>query len=169
MRPLLLPLLLLLRVATTSAFHSTNRYIASPYQRQDDRIHRLRLLAIKLVGEEAKTSGSSILDHHHVTTTAPATGNDDQEHQQPQHGGAVLSTQSADNAASSLLLTAEEGETTNAFDGLLWRGVVVVLCAVWASNFPAIKLIVAEPGACVLRLYGRDSFLGSFGSSMMDG
>lgn len=30
--------------------------------------------------------------------------------------------------------------------GLAWRGVVVVLCALWASNFAAVKLITAEPG-----------------------
>jgi hypothetical protein len=160
MRPCSLPLLLLLRGATTSAFHSTNPYIASRHQRQDDRIHRSRLLAIKLVGEEeAKTSGS-ILDHH--VATMAATSNDDQEHQQQQ--GFALSAQSEDNAAS--LLAAEEGETTNgAFDGLLWRGVVVILCAVWASNFPAIKLIVAEPGACAFVPVWRLIF----GLSMIDG
>ena len=30
--------------------------------------------------------------------------------------------------------------------GLLWRGVVLVLCALWASNFAAAKLIMGEPG-----------------------
>lgn len=30
--------------------------------------------------------------------------------------------------------------------GLAWRGVVGVLCALWASNFAAAKLILAEPG-----------------------
>jgi hypothetical protein len=44
-----------------------------------------------------------------------------------------------------------ESKNNTALDGLLWRAVVVVLCAVWASNFPAIKLIVAEPGAFLLR------------------
>mmetsp|Transcript_25642 Transcript_25642/g.36164 ORF Transcript_25642/g.36164 Transcript_25642/m.36164 type:complete len:460 (+) Transcript_25642:233-1612(+) len=34
----------------------------------------------------------------------------------------------------------------NLMDGLLWRGVVVVLCALWASNFAAAKLVMAEPG-----------------------
>lgn len=28
----------------------------------------------------------------------------------------------------------------------LWRGVVVILCALWASNFAAAKLVMAEPG-----------------------
>lgn len=30
--------------------------------------------------------------------------------------------------------------------GLVWRGVVAILCALWASNFAAAKLIMAEPG-----------------------
>ncbi len=30
--------------------------------------------------------------------------------------------------------------------GLLWRGVILILCALWASNFAAVKLILAEPG-----------------------
>lgn len=30
--------------------------------------------------------------------------------------------------------------------GLLWRGVVAVLCVLWASNFAVAKLIMAEPG-----------------------
>lgn len=32
------------------------------------------------------------------------------------------------------------------FSSLLWRGVVVILCALWASNFAAAKLIMGEPG-----------------------
>lgn len=36
------------------------------------------------------------------------------------------------------------GEPLNA--GLAWRGVVGVLCALWASNFAAAKIILAEPG-----------------------
>jgi len=35
---------------------------------------------------------------------------------------------------------------TNSPEGLLWRGVVVILCALWASNFAAAKLVMAEPG-----------------------
>ena len=31
-------------------------------------------------------------------------------------------------------------------EGLLWRGVVVILCALWASNFAAAKLVMSEPG-----------------------
>lgn len=30
-------------------------------------------------------------------------------------------------------------------EAILWRGVVVVLCALWASNFSAAKLVMAEP------------------------
>jgi hypothetical protein len=29
---------------------------------------------------------------------------------------------------------------------LLWKGVVAILCGLWASNFAAAKLIMAEPG-----------------------
>mmetsp|Transcript_37451 Transcript_37451/g.54828 ORF Transcript_37451/g.54828 Transcript_37451/m.54828 type:complete len:432 (-) Transcript_37451:25-1320(-) len=29
---------------------------------------------------------------------------------------------------------------------LLWKSVIVILCALWASNFPAAKLVMAEPG-----------------------
>lgn len=39
---------------------------------------------------------------------------------------------------------AEEGVTTG--DGLFWRGVVVLLCALWASNFACTKIIVSQPG-----------------------
>lgn len=31
-------------------------------------------------------------------------------------------------------------------EGLLWKGSVVILCALWASNFPVAKLIMSEPG-----------------------
>jgi len=39
---------------------------------------------------------------------------------------------------------AEEGVSTS--DGLFWRGVVVLLCALWASNFACAKVIVSQPG-----------------------
>lgn len=39
---------------------------------------------------------------------------------------------------------AEEGVTTG--DGLFWRGVVVILCALWASNFATAKVILSQPG-----------------------
>ena len=32
------------------------------------------------------------------------------------------------------------------FEPVAWRGVIVVLCALWASNFAAAKLVMAEPG-----------------------
>lgn len=31
-------------------------------------------------------------------------------------------------------------------EGLLWRGVVVILCALWASNFATAKLVLQQPG-----------------------
>ncbi|KAL7432925.1 hypothetical protein ACHAXM_010186 [Skeletonema potamos] len=39
---------------------------------------------------------------------------------------------------------AEEGVTTG--DGLFWRGAVVLLCALWASNFATAKIILSQPG-----------------------
>lgn len=39
---------------------------------------------------------------------------------------------------------AEEGAMTS--DGLFWRGAVVILCALWASNFACAKIVLAEPG-----------------------
>jgi len=32
------------------------------------------------------------------------------------------------------------------FEPIAWRAVIVVLCALWASNFSAAKLVMAEPG-----------------------
>ena len=39
-----------------------------------------------------------------------------------------------------------EGNNDLALSGLLWRGSIVLLCALWASNFPTAKMIMAEPG-----------------------
>jgi drug/metabolite transporter (DMT)-like permease len=32
------------------------------------------------------------------------------------------------------------------FESAAWRGVIIVLCALWASNFAAAKLVMSEPG-----------------------
>lgn len=40
----------------------------------------------------------------------------------------------------------EEGAGSLTGDGLFWRGVVVVLCALWASNFACAKLVMSQPG-----------------------
>ncbi len=37
-------------------------------------------------------------------------------------------------------------EKTSFSEGLLWRGVIFILCGAWASNFAAAKLVMAEPG-----------------------
>eukprot|EP00560_Eucampia_antarctica_P008114 CAMPEP_0197826034 /NCGR_PEP_ID=MMETSP1437-20131217/3045_1 /TAXON_ID=49252 ORGANISM="Eucampia antarctica, Strain CCMP1452" /NCGR_SAMPLE_ID=MMETSP1437 /ASSEMBLY_ACC=CAM_ASM_001096 /LENGTH=425 /DNA_ID=CAMNT_0043426287 /DNA_START=281 /DNA_END=1558 /DNA_ORIENTATION=+ len=37
-------------------------------------------------------------------------------------------------------------EEDNWLAGTFWRGSIIVLCALWASNFPAAKMIMAEPG-----------------------
>jgi hypothetical protein len=141
----LLPLSLVLLLGAIRPWHSADAFITSPYHRRDARIlNRSPLLqAIKLVEKEA----TDILDL--VITQPPLPG-----------AVAALSAatttdrdQSGDDAVALLVAQQQqhlEEETTknsNALDGLLWRAVVVVLCAVWASNFPAIKLIVAEPGA----------------------
>ncbi len=39
-----------------------------------------------------------------------------------------------------------EPSEENWFEPLAWRGVIVVLCALWASNFAVAKLVMAEPG-----------------------
>lgn len=38
------------------------------------------------------------------------------------------------------------GDQPNWLEPLAWRAVIVVLCALWASNFAAAKLVMAEPG-----------------------
>ena len=40
----------------------------------------------------------------------------------------------------------QSSDENDVIGGLFWRGVVVILCALWASNFPAAKLVMAEPG-----------------------
>jgi drug/metabolite transporter (DMT)-like permease len=47
-----------------------------------------------------------------------------------------------------LSLSTEEGEDGNGswLEPLAWRGVILILCALWASNFAAAKLVMAEPG-----------------------
>jgi hypothetical protein len=47
------------------------------------------------------------------------------------------------------MIPMKKSDVSNQSDGgsgLLWRGVVVILCALWASNFAAAKLIMGEPG-----------------------
>ena len=34
----------------------------------------------------------------------------------------------------------------NWFEPLAWRGVILILCALWGSNFPVAKMVMAEPG-----------------------
>ena len=48
-------------------------------------------------------------------------------------------------------ITPEEGayiaeESVMTSDGLFWRGVVVILCALWASNFACAKIVMEQPG-----------------------
>ena len=43
-------------------------------------------------------------------------------------------------------LSPQQSTEENWFEPLAWRGVIVVLCALWASNFAVAKLVMAEPG-----------------------
>jgi drug/metabolite transporter (DMT)-like permease len=54
--------------------------------------------------------------------------------------------QSFDWSKDSVNQDSTLGESVNPLEGLFWRGTVVLLCALWASNFPMAKLIMAEPG-----------------------
>mmetsp|Transcript_21715 Transcript_21715/g.53863 ORF Transcript_21715/g.53863 Transcript_21715/m.53863 type:complete len:446 (-) Transcript_21715:573-1910(-) len=54
----------------------------------------------------------------------------------------LLSVQTQLPESSSPLSQSEE----NWLEPIAWRGVIVVLCALWASNFAAAKLVMAEPG-----------------------
>jgi drug/metabolite transporter (DMT)-like permease len=40
----------------------------------------------------------------------------------------------------------ESGNADGWLEPLAWRGVILVLCALWASNFAAAKLVMGEPG-----------------------
>lgn len=62
---------------------------------------------------------------------------------------ALTNGEDADTTSTKTLTSAAAAMTDNTTNNnnnkFVWRGVVVVLCALWASNFAAIKLIVAEP------------------------
>ena len=53
---------------------------------------------------------------------------------------------SAAAADMQQLATDDDDDDNAGVEGLFWRGVVVILCALWASNFPVAKLIMSEPG-----------------------
>uniref|UniRef100_A0A7S4JS68 EamA domain-containing protein n=1 Tax=Odontella aurita TaxID=265563 RepID=A0A7S4JS68_9STRA len=48
--------------------------------------------------------------------------------------------------AEGLAATKMAEEKMSAVESFAWKGVVAILCALWASNFAAAKLIMAEPG-----------------------
>ena len=48
------------------------------------------------------------------------------------------------SSPASQLASSEKGSLST--EGLLWRGVVVVLCALWGSNFASAKLVLEQPG-----------------------
>ncbi len=43
-------------------------------------------------------------------------------------------------------INSSTASSTQPGENILWRGVIVILCALWASNFAAGKLIMSEPG-----------------------
>ena len=68
----------------------------------------------------------------------------------------LISPLSLSNEKSASLLSAQtqlpepslphSPSEENWLEPIVWRGVIVVLCALWASNFAAAKLVMAEPG-----------------------
>jgi drug/metabolite transporter (DMT)-like permease len=52
--------------------------------------------------------------------------------------------QESEGVPSAAVITIVKDQ--NQQNPLLWRGVVVLLCAVWASNFACAKIILAQPG-----------------------
>lgn len=63
---------------------------------------------------------------------------DQNEVMSPSNGIQALTTESQAVEAAT--------QTTGFGEGLFWRGVIFFLCALWASNFAAAKLVMAEPG-----------------------
>mmetsp|Transcript_4945 Transcript_4945/g.11794 ORF Transcript_4945/g.11794 Transcript_4945/m.11794 type:complete len:393 (+) Transcript_4945:43-1221(+) len=47
---------------------------------------------------------------------------------------------------SSQLTSTLPSDLPEWFEELAWKGVILVLCALWASNFAATKLVVSQPG-----------------------
>mmetsp|Transcript_4939 Transcript_4939/g.11778 ORF Transcript_4939/g.11778 Transcript_4939/m.11778 type:complete len:394 (+) Transcript_4939:43-1224(+) len=47
---------------------------------------------------------------------------------------------------SSQLTSTLSSDLPEWFEELAWKGVILVLCALWASNFAATKLVVSQPG-----------------------
>lgn len=56
------------------------------------------------------------------------------------------STSPLDNAVNDTSFSSLASADAGWFEPLAWRGVILVLCALWASNFAAAKLVMAEPG-----------------------
>jgi hypothetical protein len=50
------------------------------------------------------------------------------------------------SVATSMAATVDSNGQGWLESSLLWKGVVAILCGLWASNFAAAKLIMAEPG-----------------------
>jgi len=65
-----------------------------------------------------------------------------------------LSTKLKESTSQNDLIEQLESQQTSTlpsdlpewFEELAWKGVILVLCALWASNFAATKLVVSQPG-----------------------
>jgi hypothetical protein len=102
-------------------------------------------------GEEdgaASSSPSSFTENVVASTNgAKQQGTDDEF--AAAEGSLLVSPVSADTSFQEKEVakgTSTTETTENVLGGIFWRGVVAILCALWASNFAAIKLVTAEPG-----------------------
>lgn len=58
----------------------------------------------------------------------------------------VISNGDEDVSLSNASNLIASNTTNNFMESTFWRAVVVILCALWASNFSAAKLVMGEPG-----------------------
>lgn len=77
--------------------------------------------------------------------------NDEQTDLSTQRRPVFTTSEEASDYMSEAPITPSEGayiaeESASTSDGLFWRGIVVVLCALWASNFACAKLVMSQPG-----------------------
>lgn len=63
----------------------------------------------------------------------------------PEIGSLQLLSSGPTQVANGAAVTSPEANI-GWFEPLAWRGVILILCALWASNFAAAKLVMAEPG-----------------------
>mmetsp|Transcript_60959 Transcript_60959/g.175621 ORF Transcript_60959/g.175621 Transcript_60959/m.175621 type:complete len:443 (+) Transcript_60959:88-1416(+) len=116
---------------TTSGLVRKNPYSGSIRRITED---SNRLSALKLT----PTKGDSVATSNSTNTIFSSDSIPDQlQFLQTKEKG-NLSPQSS----SSEVLESGQGW----FEPLAWRGVILILCALWASNFAVAKLVMSEPG-----------------------